>query len=284
MKEGQGMLRSHLRRISLVTMSVLLAFSFTMGMFAFTPKAAAATRFVGAKHYYLGLGDSLAFGFQPDLNWDEGYVEDLYYQNLQYHGSSSLTNYGCNGETSNSMISGNCPYWYILHNYYWGAQLTAAVNFLNNHKGNVSPVTLDMGANDLLPYINASNCSISSSWTSALSTLNYNLNNIILPKLVNALTVNGVRTGDLVMMNYYDPFALQCPNTIPYVQQLNTNIQNDAAMFGIPVVNVYAAFGGSNQASNICSYTWMCSFFNNIHPTSTGYQVIANAFTNTLGY
>lgn len=31
----------------------------------------------GSKEYYLALGDSLAFGFQPDLDFRHGYVDDL---------------------------------------------------------------------------------------------------------------------------------------------------------------------------------------------------------------
>jgi lysophospholipase L1-like esterase len=268
--------------ISLIVVALVLA---AMNLLAAPPRAHAAAYLVGPKHYYLGLGDSLAFGYQPDLDWTHGYVQDLYNGNLSKHGSGSLTDYGCNGETSTTMINGGCPYWYALHNYYLGPQLTAAVNFLHSHAGQVSPVTLDMGANDLLPDINSSTCTVSSKWTTDLATLNSNLNNVILPDLVNALkNSSGQRTGDLVMMNYYDPYSKQCPNSLTYVQQLNTAIANDAATFGIPVVNTYAAFGGSNQANNICNLTWICSIFHDVHPQDSGYQTIANAFGSTLGY
>src|SRR5262249_20733222 len=155
---------------------------------------------------------------------------------LKAHGVSHLVDYGCNGEKSTTMINGGCPYQIALHNYYLGSQLNAALSFLHNHAGQVSPVTLDMGANDLLPEINSSNCTVSASWDSDLATLNSNLLKTILPKLVNALANgSGQRTGDLIMMTYYDPYINVCPNSLPYVQQLNAAITTDAAQFGIPL-------------------------------------------------
>jgi lysophospholipase L1-like esterase len=286
------MWRSLTRRLFVLLSASALAIALALSTAAHAPASAAAravrqhASVVGPKAYYLGLGDSLAFGYQPDLNWDDGYVQQLYSNNLRNHGVSHLVDYGCNGETSNTMISGGCPYWYILHNYYLGAQLSAAVSFLHSHAGQVSPVTLDMGANDLLPDINSSTCAVSSSWSSDLANLSKNLTGTILPQLVSALTnSSGQRMGDLVMMNYYDPFINSCPNSLPYIQALNQTIANDAAKFGVPVANVYNAFGGNNQGANICNYTWICTWpFYDVHATDTGYSVIANAFAATLGY
>jgi lysophospholipase L1-like esterase len=274
------------RHLALLGCSLLIVTVILTGMHLFngTPRAqAAAYALVGPKHYYLGLGDSLAFGYQPDLDWGHGYVQD-FYNNLKNHGAGSLTNYGCNGETSVTMINGGCPYQYLLHNYYFGPQLNAAINFLHSHAGQVSPVTLDMGANDLLPDINKSTCTVSSSWSSDLARLNTNLTGTILPKLVAALTIKGVRTGDLIMTNYYDPYASACPNSLAYVQQLNAAIASDAASFGIPVADTYDAFGGANMGQNICNNTWICSIFGDIHPQDAGYTLIANAFIATAGY
>jgi hypothetical protein len=38
-----------------------------------------------------------------------------------------------------------------VHNFYTGLQLKAAVSYITGHAGTVSPVSLDIGANDLLP-------------------------------------------------------------------------------------------------------------------------------------
>lgn len=252
---------------------------------AFTPSVIHASSFVGPKYYYLALGDSLAFGYQPNLNWSHGYAQQ-WYSNLQQHGAKSFTNYGCNGETSATFVNGGCPYSYFLHNYYSGSQLNAAVKFIKGHAGQVSPVSLDMGANDLLPDINASTCAVSASWTTDLANLDARMTGTILPQLTAALTgSNGARTGDLVMMNYYDPYQNQCPNTVSDVEQINQHLASDAAQFGVPVSDVFTAFGGAAVPDpNTCNYTWMCSSYKDIHATTTGYGVIAGAFEAGTGY
>ncbi|HEX6123384.1 MAG TPA: SGNH/GDSL hydrolase family protein, partial [Ktedonobacterales bacterium] len=224
------------------------------------------------------------FGFQPNLDWSHSYTSQ-WYSNLKSHGATSFTNYGCNGETSATFINGGCPYWYALHNYYFGSQLNAAVKFIKGHAGKVSPVSLDIGANDLLPDIDGSTCTVSASWNTDLANLDARLTQTILPKLVSALTVNGVRTGDLVMMNYYDPYQNTCPSSVAYVQTLNQHLAADAAQFGVRVANVNAAFGGTTVPDpHTCTYTWMCSVFGDIHATTTGYGVIAGAFEAVTGY
>lgn len=276
------LLRTRWRPLLAACLATILA----LGVFALFPsRAHASYTFVGAKYYYLALGDSLAFGFQPNLDWSHGYPAQ-WNTDLQKHGSKSFTNYGCNGETSATFVNGGCPYAYALHNYYLGSQLNAALSFLKNHAGQVSPVSLDIGANDLLPDINSSNCTVSSTWNTDLANLDSRLTGTILPKLVSALTnSSGQRTGDLVMMNYYDPYQNKCPNSLSYVQTLNQHLANDAAQFNVPVSDVMTAFGGTTTPNpNICTYTWMCSIYGDIHATTTGYGVIAGAFETLTGY
>jgi lysophospholipase L1-like esterase len=287
---------AHLRRFGLASLVVLVA----VAVFAFLPGRLSATgSFVGPKYYYLGLGDSLAFGYQPNLDWSHGYVYQ-FYSNLQAHGSKSRTDYGCNGEKSTTFIKGGCPYAYALHNYYFGSQLNAALSFLKNHAGNVSPVTLDMGANDVLPDINSSTCQVSSSWESDLATMNTNLTGTILPKLISALkNSSGQLTGDLVMMNYYNPFANKCPADASYTTELNNDLATDwnaawaAQGFSPPphgLVDVYTAFANNpppptgDGVQNVCTNTWMCSSSADIHATTAGYGVIAGAFESLTGY
>jgi lysophospholipase L1-like esterase len=238
---------------------------------------------VGPKKYYLALGDSLAFGLQPDLNFNHGYVDD-FFSNLKGHGVKNLSNMGCPGETSRTFIHGGCPYAFMHKYFYLGPQLNAAVNYLHSHAGQVSPVTLDIGGNDLLGDINTSNCTVSSNFDTDLANLDSNLTGTILPQLKSALTVNGKLTGDLVMMNYYDPYQNICPNKVSYIQKFNKHLANDIKGFGI-IVDVFTAFGGSGTPNpNICNDTWMCSVFKNIHATSKGYSVIASTFENVAGY
>ena len=256
--------------------------------FVLTPTTFAATHvhtfsLVGTKNYYLALGDSLAFGYQPDLNFNQGYADD-FFSNLKGHGVKNLVNMGCPDETSSTFINGGCPYAFMHKYFYLGAQLKAAVNFLHNHAGQVSPVTLDIGANDLMGDINISNCTISSNFETDLAHLDSNLTGTILPQLKAALTVKGRLTGDLVLMNYYDPYQNVCPHSVLIIQTFNNHLASDINGFGI-LVNVFKAFGGTGTANrNVCSYTWICSIFKNIHPTNKGYSVIASTFESGTGY
>lgn len=294
-RASRGLLGSRWRRLG-AALSVLLV---GITVMALVPGLTRASSVVGVKTYYLGLGDSLAFGYQPNFDWSHGYVQQ-WYTNLRTHGSRSLTNYGCPGETSTSFIYGGCPNSFLVHNFYAGAQLTAAVNFIKSHAGKVSPVSLDIGANDMLPDINTSTCAVSSSWESDLATMDSNIRGIILPTLITALTDRrGRLTGDLVMMNYYNPFQLQCPSDTTYMAELNAHLAADwtagwqsAGFSAAPysLADVYTAFGGTTT-QNDCTYTWMCSTFHDIHATGgqagepgNGYGVVTTAFEQDTGY
>lgn len=278
------------RRCRRLAVPLILAFAL---LFVFVPSTFAATAttarhrhhtVVGPKNRYLALGDSLAFGFQPDLNFDSGYADD-FYSNLKGHGVQHLANMACPGETSVTFLNGKCPYPYLRKYPYIGSQLNAAVDYIKYYAGQVSPVTLDIGANDVNRDINPNNCTINQQGFEAdLATLDTNLTQVILPALKQALTINGQMTGDIVMMNYYDPYQNICPNTIPGTEEVNAHLATDVNGFGT-IVDVFTAFGGPNVPNhNICSYTWMCSIFTDIHATTRGYRVIANTFENGYGY
>ncbi len=238
-----------------ITLAILL-------LFAFVPAALAASSAqpnwpTGLKQHYLALGDSLAFGFQPNGDFTHGYVDDLF-QIIQSEGVNDKTNLGCPGETSSTFINGGCPFAPSGS----PAQLTAALAFLQANAGKVSPITLDIGANDVLgdTTITPSGCTVNrTKFDADLATLNTNLTGTILPDLKAALTINGRVTGDLVLMNYYDPLQNICPNTVHFTQRLNAVLTADTKAFGFFIVNVFGAFGGAATPNpNICTYTWMC--------------------------
>ncbi len=256
-------------------------------LFAFAPAALAASHgqgpqfhLVGPKQHYLALGDSLAFGFQPNFDFTHGYVNDLF-QILKNEGTKDVKNLGCPKETSSTFINGGCPF--APPRPY--TQLGAAVAFLQANAGKVSPVTLDIGADDLLLDFNPFTCTVSPTFDNDLAALDSNLKGIILPALLGALTVKGRVTGSIVMMNYYDPFQNICQNTVSIVQTVNEHLASDVNGFGI-IVDVFGAFGGTTTPNpNICTYTWVCTpppFGPDIHPTDLGYSVIADTFAAAI--
>jgi hypothetical protein len=89
-------------------------------------------------------------------------------------------------------------------------------------------------------------------------------------------------TGDLLLMNYYNAYQNICPSTGVYLQMLNRHLADDISGYG-SLIDVFAAFGGPAQP-HVCSYTWMCTVFKDIHPKDKGYSVIASAFEADTGY
>lgn len=75
-------LKTHGRRV-LLAILILIALLLAL---AFVPDRAHATgSFVGPKTRYLALGDSLAFGYQPNLDWSHSYAKQ-WSNELKSHG------------------------------------------------------------------------------------------------------------------------------------------------------------------------------------------------------
>jgi len=237
-------------------------------------------------HYYMALGDSLSFGYQPNLDFSSGFADDIY-NDLHKANVTDVVNYACAGETTDTMIHGGCIGRFAHHGSYTGPQLHAAIDFLTaaRNQGRVSPITLEIGSNDVLPDWDQTTCTAGPNVDADLARMDDNLTKVILPQLLAALqSKTNAGNGDLHLLNYYNPYAKECPASAPFVNELNSHLQADAAQFKIPVVDVYTAFGGdSATASAICAYTWMCTSFHDVHPTNAGYQVIAHAVEIALG-
>lgn len=255
---------------------------------------------VGPKTYYLVLGDAGAFGYQPNHDWTHGYANQ-WFAELQTHGVKRLVNYACMGEDSTTFISGDCPFRALRKIPYSGSQLSAAVSFIRAHPGQVSPVSLDIGADDglkalwprrscnVIPYL----------WEQHLATLDENFTTVILPALVGALTdANGRRTGDLILVNNFNPGQNVCPDQDVYLKELNAHLAADMAQFNLPVADVYSPFNsGPLPNEKLCTYTWICAIDKVGHATGgqpgepdhgygvgNGYGVEAQVLEQTLGY
>lgn len=276
--------------------------------------------YVGPKQYYLALGSSLAYGVQPNGDDNQGYAQDLYSYLTNHtppYPTTTLIDYGCYGVDSAQFISyrteTGCPNanrWpkkYPLHNPYpaGDSQLDAALAFLASNAGNVSPVTLEIGGDDMTHGatggFNDNTCTFDSSWPGRLRTLDSNLTTIILPKLIAALqNSQGQWTGDLILSNFYDIYNFTypipandkvlepaCPSATFYFQQLNQHLAADAAKFGLaPPVDIWSA--PAFNPSQICTNTWFCSSITgdtgDRHPNTVGYQQMTNTIIATTGY
>ena len=98
--------------------------------------------------YYLALGDSLSQGVQPDaagasLPTGQGYADQLYAALRRGDPGLRLVKLGCSGETTAHDDRRRRICCYPAH-----SQLAEAISFLRAHRGQVSLITIDIGAND----------------------------------------------------------------------------------------------------------------------------------------
>lgn len=247
------------------------AFSRTFALVAVAALATACALLPGGRArietraIYLALGDSVAYGMQPNFDVSHGYAEDLFAR-LQGHGAREMVNFSCPGETSASMLSGGCRFSFLAKTPYLGPQITTAVAFIQAHPGQVGPVTLTIGANDVTDDLGPDCAEHADAFAAHLDQLGANLDQI-LRQLTAAL--GGPR--ELLVTTYYNPYQDACPGTGRYLDRLNGRIAAVARGRGVRVVDISPAFTG--QA---CEMTWMCSRFRDIHPTTSGYTAIAD--------
>jgi lysophospholipase L1-like esterase len=267
--------------------------------------ASAGSGAPGARHqppasYYLALGDSLSQGVQPNLHGASvstpaGYPDQLYAMLQPSRPGLQLVKLGCAGETTGTMVHGG------ICRYAGGSQLAAAVGFLHAHRGHMSLITLDIGAND--PGSCMTRPSVAQLATCVARFIPQATANLatIVRKLRQASP--GTR---IIAMNYYLP-ALGAwrhglgGKLLARASELVTDGYNHLLTQvyqanGVRVADVFSAFHTASfspsvsvprfgslplNVATICQWTWECTAGPrgpNIHPNRTGYQVIAHAF------
>ncbi|GAB4426022.1 MAG: hypothetical protein OHK0015_06550 [Chloroflexi bacterium OHK40] len=251
----------------------------------------------GPGDIYLALGDSLATGDEePSNSADEGYLPGYpaYLDAILDRTQPILltVDLAVSGETSSSMRAS-------------GGQLEQAVAFIaaQHAQGRrVSPVTLSIGGNDMVgTFLGQSTLTI----TDTLPLFRANLE-VILDTLLSALTENGQRTGDLIVMNYYNPYPGLTIRSLPpqivlapgqepivtdvEVPRFNQIIAEEAAERGIPIVDAYGAFLGRIDQLTFVRLPYNFLDLANIarnfdyHPREAGHQVLARGFAEASGY
>jgi lysophospholipase L1-like esterase len=235
--------------------------------------------------YYLALGDSIAYGFQPTKAnarrasaFDTGYVDVFAARLRKLAPKIQVVNYGCPGESSVTFTRGRCPTLaegVKLHDPYRGSQLKAALSFLRAHPGQVSPITLTLWGNDLAP-LSAKGKRAPSAIASFASRFN-----AILQQLRAAAP-----TAEIIVTGAWNPEADRLKQATPLYRRLGAAIARAAAGSRARVANMFAAFNGSgnarSQKARLCALTFACK--DDPHPTDAGYRAMADAFMAASGY
>ena len=285
------MLSKLLRVAAIITMTVILFFTVSSvaagddGDRTFAPPAP----------YYLSLGDSIGFGLQLDRLFemlDHGtYTPDAFqtgYTDVfaaRMHGIRSdqqVVNMSCPAESTYTMINGGCffsspdGFGLMLHTNYAGPQLDAAVAFLRSHPGQVSPVTLSMGVNDVTGVI--SECHFDATCVEQ-SGIRNELNQA-LGRILAAIRAAAPHT-EIIVVALYNPFSISNPGTDGLWRRAYTNVEKDAAgRYNARLADTSDVVHGTDQ---VCKLTFLCGS-GDVHPTDAGYAAIADLIFRVSGY
>jgi lysophospholipase L1-like esterase len=267
---------------------------------------------------YLALGDSLAYGYQGPqfaLTPNPAVFNFGYADLFAAHMGKTLTNDGCPGETTDSFINGGpapgtCahlpspfPFTLLHHSYSPNTnQLADAQAFLDTHP--TGEITLDIGANDLLVFLQGT-CGFPSSPTAGTCIAN-GFAGIQSHIAANTNTIlDGIRAhapnADITVMGLYNPY----PGALSVgghggdflTAQLNSTIHTLATSHSahfvdpLPVFNPSGAAGGpeTGDFGALCTLTLQCpggvpfAAGADIHPTKKGYQALASLFESASG-
>ena len=236
-------------------------------------------------HYYLALGDSLAYGYQQAkfdagvaaghldaAAFNTGYVDDFAAMVRAVQDPLPTVNFGCPGETTASYFTA-CAFSRAggpLHNSYAGSQEAAALAFLGAHQGQAGLITLDNGANDLGACFGSSDPACV---PNALAHVGANLN-----RALGELRLAAPH-AEIIVMQYYDPYAAAFPLTVPAIQALNNVIATLAAAHGARVADAFTPINlAQPQPAKLCALTLICTALHDVHASDAGYLVIAQQF------
>lgn len=252
--------RLSLRALSIVALVALVLLGSTPGRAA--PSAAPARQ--GSGEMYLALGDSLGVGLLSSMPDARGYVAILHGLLEQQTGRAIvLNNLSVSGETAHSLIT--------------GGQIQAARNAITTARGNgwrVSPITIDIGGNDLRALQGADDKARETGLATFRADIAW-----IFDALIAATTQNGVRTSDIITMTIYNPYGGD-PQIVRsdawWVARFNAAITEEAAKREIAVADVYGRFVGKER-----DLTWVPLDF---HANNRGHIAIAEEFWKAAGY
>lgn len=254
--------------------------------------------------YYLALGASDSVGYQPTPGsphaepTDRGYANDLVSEEAALGVTMDLTQFGCPGETTDSMLYGRD------HCYAPGtSQLGDAVAFLKTHVDDPVLVSVDVGFNDILPCLHRASTDPSCA-TRHLDELSSQLSSIL-----TQLVATAGPHVTFVGLNHYDPELLVVRHDLrdaedaaaraQLIGRMNDTLGDVYARFAVPVAMVSKAFDVGNitpvtvaglgtvttQAARLCDLSWECQpppLGPNIHPNDVGYEAIADAVIAAL--
>jgi lysophospholipase L1-like esterase len=267
--------------------SVLLALTLALAVLV-----AAARGTSSPQSYYLALGDSITYGFQPTKakpgarpsDFATGYVDVVAARLRKLSPGLQVVNYGCPGESTVTFSRGGCPAFadrIRLHDAFQGSQLRAALTFLKAHSGEVSPITLTLFGNDWLPLLlDACKGNVTCARNrgpKAIAAFGSRLTAIVQQLRAAA------PTAEIIVTGAWNPDPGQIAALKPIYRLLEASIVRAATASHARVAKMLPVFNppAKTQAS-LCALTFICSK-GDPHPTDAGYRAIADAVLRAAG-
>lgn len=300
---------STLRRVAATTLAAAVSFGSLVAV------ASSASADDATPTYYVSLGDSLSTGYQPGAPAGEdpdhpeiAYTGRLYEKLKESDPNLVHKNFGCDGATAHSVLTGAHPTGQVPTNctYTNDTQLADAVQFLKDHRGQVTYVSVGIGANDVQSCV-----TVGSGDDDLLTCLTKRIKSVgvDLAAIDAAVREAGGAKPRYVGMTYYNPFLAGYVSPDPNMQalagvsggaanMLNDTITTANKAHGFLTADVAGAFSSNDttlvdltlggqqlkvqrNVERICTWTWMC-LKSDIHANPTGHQKIADAFVKVL--
>jgi lysophospholipase L1-like esterase len=217
----------------------------------------------GPGNVYVALGDSLAAGFVVGAP-EEAYVARIA-ATIRAEQPIDVRNFAVPGETSSSLLR---------------RQLPAALAYIEEQRAagrRVSPITIDIGGNDLLRARPLD----ADARHELIAAVERNIGDTLDQLRDATSSMLGGREADLAIMTYYNPFlgdSADPASDAYWSTQLNLAIQRAARARGVAVADVASAFAGGN----VYRYTYITS--GDIHANADGHGLIAERFLEALEY
>ncbi len=244
--------------------------------------------------YYLALGDSITYGFQPGhpkstppSKFNTGYVDAFAARLRTIAPKIRVVNYGCPGESTTTFINGGCSGRRDvkgLHDAFKGEQLDAAVAFLRAHPGQVGPITLALYGNDLFELLDA--CKGKLACAEARAPKAFAQYGSRLTSIVKRLQASSPKS-EVILIGGWNFNVEDLRATDSLFRSLNTTIGRVAASTKTHFADTFPVFNpkGSvaREKAKICALTFMCSA-GDPHPTNAGYRAIADVVWAVSGY
>ena len=278
--------------------------SFAALFFALAGLGGTSVAGASAPVFYLDIGASASVGVQPTpLNPDgaptaRGYANDLVALEAAKGVALELTQIGCPGESTTTMLYGGDRCYQSP-----ATQMSTAIAFLQSHYSQTGIVTVDLGFNNVVKCLRLAS-GVSTCLEQGIDTVRQEL-----PRILSTLQAAAGPNVHFVGVGHYDPFLASAllgttgmataTESLGAMTMLNDTITGIYQSFLMPTAKVARAFrsfdrvltaraGVGKVATNVaeaCNLTWMCQpapYGPNLHPNDAGYRAIAASIAATL--